>query len=45
MSAFNAWVLIKGMETLGLRIDRHCANAARVVVIQNLENITHRSFP
>ena len=30
MSPFNAWVLLKGMETLGLRIDRHCANAARV---------------
>ena len=30
ISPFNAWVLVKGMETLGLRIDRHCANAARV---------------
>ena len=30
LSPFNAWVLVKGMETLGLRIDRHCANAARV---------------
>jgi O-succinylhomoserine sulfhydrylase len=30
MSPFNAWVLVKGMETLGLRIDRHCANATRV---------------
>jgi len=23
-------VLVKGLETLGLRVDRHCANAARV---------------
>jgi O-succinylhomoserine sulfhydrylase len=30
LSPFNAWVLVKGMETIGLRIDRHCANAARV---------------
>jgi O-succinylhomoserine sulfhydrylase len=30
MSPFNAWVLVKGMETLGLRIDRHCANARKV---------------
>jgi O-succinylhomoserine sulfhydrylase len=30
LSPFNAWVLVKGMETLGLRIERHCANAARV---------------
>ena len=30
LSPFNAWVLVKGMETLGLRVDRHCANAAKV---------------
>ncbi|MFZ5780277.1 MAG: O-succinylhomoserine sulfhydrylase [Pseudomonadota bacterium] len=30
LSPFNAWVLVKGMETLGLRVERHCANAARV---------------
>jgi len=30
LSPFNAWVLVKGLETLGLRIDRHCANAAKV---------------
>jgi O-succinylhomoserine sulfhydrylase len=27
MSAFNAWVFLKGMETLKLRMDAHCANA------------------
>jgi O-succinylhomoserine sulfhydrylase len=30
LSPFNAWVLLKGLETLGLRIERHCANAAKV---------------
>ena len=30
LSPFNAWVLVKGLETLGLRIERHCANARRV---------------
>jgi O-succinylhomoserine sulfhydrylase len=30
ISPFNAWVLLKGLETLGLRIDRHCANALAV---------------
>jgi O-succinylhomoserine sulfhydrylase len=30
ISPFNAWVFVKGLETLGLRIDRHCANARRV---------------
>ena len=30
LSPFNAWVLVKGLETLGLRVERHCANARRV---------------
>jgi len=28
MSPFNAWVLSKSLETLGLRMDRHCHNAS-----------------
>ncbi|MEO7360610.1 MAG: aminotransferase class I/II-fold pyridoxal phosphate-dependent enzyme [Gemmatimonadaceae bacterium] len=27
MSAFNAWLLSKSLETLALRMDRHCSNA------------------
>ena len=27
MSAFNAWIFLKGMETLKVRMDAHCANA------------------
>ncbi len=27
LSAFNAWVLLKGLETLALRMNAHCANA------------------
>jgi len=27
LSPFNAWVLSKSLETLGLRVDRHCQNA------------------
>jgi len=27
MSPFNAWVFTKGLETLGLRMQRHCDNA------------------
>lgn len=27
MSAFNAWVFLKGLETLRLRMDAHCSNA------------------
>jgi O-succinylhomoserine sulfhydrylase len=30
MSPFNAWVLLKGLETLDLRMERHCANALKV---------------
>ncbi|SAK75974.1 O-succinylhomoserine sulfhydrylase [Caballeronia glebae] len=30
MSAFNAWVLLKGMETLALRVERQSANALEV---------------
>ncbi len=30
MSAFNAWVFLKGMETLKLRMDAHSANALAV---------------
>lgn len=30
LSPFNAWVLLKGLETLELRVARHCANARAV---------------
>jgi O-succinylhomoserine sulfhydrylase len=30
LSPFNAWVLLKGLETLELRVERHCSNARRV---------------
>src|SRR5690606_30552321 len=30
LSPFNAWVLSKSLETLGLRMDRHCSNALRI---------------
>ncbi len=30
MSAFNAWVLLKGLETLKLRVEAQSANAARL---------------
>ena len=28
---FDAWLVLRGIKTLGVRMDRHCANAARVV--------------
>jgi O-succinylhomoserine sulfhydrylase len=30
LSAFNAWVLLKGLETLKLRVEAHAANANRL---------------
>lgn len=30
MSPFNAWVFLKGLETLGLRMREHCRNAQQV---------------
>ncbi|WP_299977941.1 O-succinylhomoserine sulfhydrylase [uncultured Pseudoteredinibacter sp.] len=30
MSAFNAWVFLKGLETLRLRMDAHCQNAQKL---------------
>ncbi len=30
LSPMNAWLLLKGLETLELRVARHCANAARI---------------
>jgi O-succinylhomoserine sulfhydrylase len=36
LSPFNAWVLLKALETLELRVERHCRNAA--VIAHFLEN-------
>ncbi|MGB4397898.1 MAG: aminotransferase class I/II-fold pyridoxal phosphate-dependent enzyme [Daejeonella sp.] len=33
MSAFNAWVFSKSLETLPVRMDRHCANALKVAEV------------
>jgi len=36
LSAFNAWILSKSLETLHVRLDRHCENAHKVA--EFLEN-------
>lgn len=45
MSAFNAWVLSKSLETLALRMDRHCENALYVAASLEgnlkLENVSY----
>ncbi len=30
LSPFNAWVMLKGLETLPVRVERHCASAAAI---------------
>jgi O-succinylhomoserine sulfhydrylase len=30
MSPFNGWILSKSLETLGVRLDRHCSNATKL---------------
>ncbi|MFT9498200.1 bifunctional cystathionine gamma-lyase/homocysteine desulfhydrase [Anaerosolibacter sp.] len=31
LGPFDSWLLVKGIKTLAVRMDRHCENAARVV--------------
>ncbi len=38
MSPFNAWILSKSLETLAIRVDKHCENALKVA--EFLENQT-----
>jgi O-succinylhomoserine sulfhydrylase len=39
MSPFNAWVLSKSLETLSIRVERHCENALKVA--ESLERNRH----
>ncbi len=32
MSPFNAWVLSKSLETLAVRVDKHCENAMKIAI-------------
>ena len=46
MSPFNAWVLSKSLETLAVRVDRHCENALKVAqFLEEHENITYVKYP
>lgn len=38
LSPFNAWVLSKSLETLAVRLDRHCDNALKVAVFLESHN-------
>ena len=46
LSAFNAWVLLKGLETLELRMKAHCDNATKVAhYLESRGDIDHLLFP
>jgi O-acetylhomoserine (thiol)-lyase len=46
MSPFNAWVTMLGMETLGLRMGRHCENGMKVAeFLENHPLIESVSYP
>jgi O-succinylhomoserine sulfhydrylase len=46
LSPFNAWVLLKGLETLDLRVERHCRNAATIApLLEKHPKIERVLFP
>jgi O-succinylhomoserine sulfhydrylase len=46
LSPFNAWVLSKSLETLALRVDRHCENAIKVArFLEKEQNVTLVKYP
>jgi O-succinylhomoserine sulfhydrylase len=46
LSPFNAWVLSKSLETLALRMDRHCENAEEVFnILVNHDEVEQLFYP
>lgn len=46
MSPFNAWVLSKSLETLTIRVERHCENALKVAeFLENHPNVELVKYP
>ena len=49
ISPFNAWILLQGLETLSLRVERHAYNTARVVEFLSkhpkVAKVNHPSLP
>ena len=46
MSPFNAWVLSKSLETLAVRVERHCENAMKVAeFLEQQQNIQLVKYP
>lgn len=46
MSPFNAWVLSKSLETLAVRVDKHCGNALKVAeFLENHPQVNWVKYP
>lgn len=49
ISPFNAWILLQGLETLSLRVERHAYNTAKVVEFlanhPKVAKVNHPSLP
>ena len=46
LSPFNAWVLSKSLETLAVRVDKHCENALKVAdFLENHKNVNWVKYP
>ena len=46
LSPFNAWVLSKSLETLPVRIEKHCENALKVAeFLENHPNVASVKYP
>ncbi len=43
---FDAWLVLRGVKTLAVRMERHCANAAAIVeLLTGHPKVTHVSYP
>ncbi|WP_338731657.1 trans-sulfuration enzyme family protein [Mangrovimonas cancribranchiae] len=46
LSPFNAWVLSKSLETLSVRVDRHCENALKIAgFLESHKNVQLVKYP
>ena len=46
LSPFNAWVLSKSLETLTLRVDKHCENAEKLALaLEGLPGVKKVNYP
>ncbi|MDY7395835.1 aminotransferase class I/II-fold pyridoxal phosphate-dependent enzyme [Aureibaculum sp. 2210JD6-5] len=46
LSPFNAWVLSKSLETLAVRVDKHCENAFKIAeYLENHKNVNWVKYP